>query len=234
MPKLIGGSEKIVNVIAGLLGLGLAIWTLRRRMLILGALFAIGVLTYLLIAAAGLSVISRYLVIPSIVLCIGVAFGLVGWMQLTDTVRKVGIGIAIVTLGLLLFRAPAYVHNLRELNTNTDDVSVKFSRIYDILDKPKIRAQVEQCLPLTAFTHESVPVIRYLLGLPKQDVPATTQLSGPPTKGTQMIQTSALDPLQMTVVDRTLRKPWTGFAQPGFKFRGENRAWVVYTTCGDK
>jgi hypothetical protein len=46
-----------------------------------------------------------------------------------------------------------------------------------------------------------------------------------------MIQTSALDPLQMTVVDRTLRKPWTGFAQPGFTFRGENRAWVVYTTC---
>lgn len=77
-----------------------------------------------------------------------------------------------------------------------------------------------------------MPVIRYLLDLPKGDVPATTQLNSAPTKGTQMIQTSALDPLQMTVIDRILRKPWTGFHQPGFVFRGENRAWIVYTTCG--
>jgi hypothetical protein len=234
IPKLIGGSEKIVNVIAGALGVLLAIVALRSRMLMLAALAAIGILTYSLIAVAGLSVISRYLVIPSIVLCIGVAFALVGWMQMKGTLRAVGIGLAIFTLALLLYRAPAYLNNFRQLNTNTDTVSVKFSRIYDILDKPKIRSQVESCLPLTAFTHESVPVIRYLLDLPKQDVPATTQLTSAPTEGTQMIQTSALDPLQMTVVDRTLRKPWTGFVQPGFKFRGENRAWIVYTTCRAK
>jgi hypothetical protein len=200
----------------------------------LSALAAIGVLTYLLIAVAGLSVISRYLVIPSIVLCIGVAFSLVGWVQLSGTARKVGIWLAVLTLALVLFRAPAYFHNIRMLNTNTDQVSVKFSRIYKILQKPAIRSQVESCLPITAFTHESVPVIRYMLDLPKQDVPATTQLNGPPTRGTQMLQTSSLDPLQLTVVDRVLRKPWTGLQQPGFKFRGENRAWIVYTTCGAK
>jgi hypothetical protein len=234
MPNLIGGSEKVVNVIAGLLGLGLAIWTLRARMLMLSALAAIGVFTYLLIAVAGLSVISRYLVIPSIVLCIGVAFSLVGWVQLKGTVRTVGIWFAVITLGLILFRVPAYYRGLQQLNTNTNQVSIKFSRIYKILEKPSIRSQVESCLPITAFTHESVPVIRYMLDLPKNQVPATTQLTAPPTKGTQMLFTSAIDPLQMTVVDRVLRKPWTGFPQPGFKFRGENRAWIVYTTCGAK
>lgn len=234
IPGLIGGSEKVVNVVAGQLGLVLAAWTLRSRMLILTAWALTGVLTYLMIAAAGLSVISRYLVIPSIVLCIGVAFSLVGWAQLTGTARKVGICLAVITIASLVFRAPAYLHNLRELNTNTEDVSIKYSRIYDIFENPKVRSQVEQCLPLTAFTHESVPIIRYLLDLPKEDLPATTQLDGPPTEGTQMIQTSALDPLQMTVVDRTLRKPWTGFVQPNFNFVGENRAWVIYTTCESK
>jgi hypothetical protein len=48
------------------------------------------------------------------------------------------------------------------------------------------------------------------------------------------LQTSALDPLQMTVVTRTTRRPWTGFPQPGFTFLGENRAWIAYTSCGGK
>jgi hypothetical protein len=63
-------------------------------------------------------------------------------------------------------------------------------------------------------------------------VPATTQSNSAPTTGTLLIQTSALDPFQLTVVDRLLRKPWTGIPQPGFTFRGENRAWMVYTSCG--
>lgn len=232
LPNLVGGSEKIVNVIVGTLGFGLALYAYRARMLMLAALAAIGVATYLMIAIAGLSVISRYLVIPSIVLCIGVAFALVGWTQLEGTLRRVTVGLAILAVLIGVVRIPGYVNNFRELNTSTEDVSVRYSRIYNILEKPKVRAAVENCLPVVSFTHETVPIIRYLLDLPKEQVPATTELDAPPTEGTQLLQTSSLDPLQMTIRDRVLRKPWTGFHQPGFVFRGENRAWIVYTTCG--
>lgn len=232
LPRLVGGSEQVVNAIAGALGIGLAVYALRARMLMLAALAAVGVGTYLMIAIAGLSVISRYLVIPSIVMCIGVAFSLVGWVQLTGRVRKVGVAFALITLALIAYRAPAYLHQVKDLNSSTNDVSVKYSRIYKILEKPSVRAQIEQCLPIVAFTHETVPVIRYMLGLPKQQVPTTTSLDAAPTEGTLLILTSSLDPLQLTVVDRTLRKPWTGIPQPGFKFVGENRAWMVYTSCG--
>lgn len=232
LPNLVGGSEKIVNVIAGTLGFGLAFYVYRARMLMLAALAAIGVATYLMIAIAGLSVISRYLVIPSIVLCFGVAFALVGWTKLEGTPRRVGVWLAILATLLVVVRVPGYITNFRELNTSTEDVSVRYSRIYNILEKPKVRAAVENCLPITSFTHETVPIIRYMLDLPKDQVPATTELDGPPTEGTQILQTSSLDPLQMTIVDRVLRKPWTGFHQAGFEFQGENRAWIVYTTCG--
>ncbi|MFY9265911.1 MAG: hypothetical protein WAO61_10900 [Solirubrobacterales bacterium] len=232
LPRLIGGSEQIVNAIAGTLGLGLAVYVLRARMLILVGLAATGVLTYLLIAIAGLSVISRYLVIPSIVMCIGVAFALSGWAQLSGPARRAGVGLAAIALLLIAVRAPAYVHQGQKLNTSTNHVSVRFNRIYKILEKPAIRAKVARCLPVVAFTHETVPVIRYMLDLPKDQVPTTTQLDGPPTGGTLLIPTSALDPLQLTVVDRALRKPWTGLPQPGFEFEGENRAWIVYTKCG--
>jgi hypothetical protein len=231
IPKNISGTEQWVTAVCGTLGFGLAFYVYRQRMLMLAALGVVGVITYLLIAVAGLSVIPRYLVIPSIILCFGVAFAVIGWERLEGNARKVGIALAVLTVLMGIVRAPSYLDHFRALNTSTQQVSVTYSRIYNILDKPKVRKTIENCEPITAFTHETVPIIRYKLGLPKGDVPTTTALPHAPTEGTVLMQTSALDPLQMTIVDRVLRKQWTGFHQPGFKFRGENRAWVIYTSC---
>jgi hypothetical protein len=234
IPKNISGTEQWVTAVCGTLGFGLAFYVYRQRMLMLAALGVVGVITYLLIAVAGLSVIPRYLVIPSIILCFGVAFAVIGWERLEGNARKVGIALAVLTVLMGIVRAPSYLDHFRALNTSTQQVSVTYSRIYNILDKPKVRKTIENCEPITAFTHETVPIIRYKLGLPKGDVPTTTALPHAPTEGTVLMQTSALDPLQMTIVDRVLRKQWTGFHQPGFKFRGENRAWVIYTSCPAK
>ncbi len=231
LPGFIGGSEQWVNAIAGVGGFSLALWAYRKHMLMLAALVAVGIVTYLLIAIAGLSVIPRYLVVPSLVMCFGVAFSLVGWERLKGTPRRIGIWLACLTLLLMLVRAPAYLDQLRGLNTSTDQISVSYSRVIDILNKPKVAAEIESCAPILAFTHESVPIIRYELRAAKDEVIATTQLTAPPTEGVQLLQTSALDPLQMTVVTRTTRKPWTGFRQPGFAFVGENRAWIAYSSC---
>lgn len=231
LPGFVGGSEQWVNAISGIAGFALAYWAYRRHMLMLAVLGVVGVITYLLIAVAGLSVIPRYLVVPSLVMCFGVAFSLVGWERLAGTPRKIGVWLAVATLLLMVVRAPAYLDELRGLNTSTDQISVSYSRVIDILNKPKVAAEIKRCMPINAFTHESVPIIRYELRASKQDVPATTQLSSPPTRGIQLLQTSALDPLQMTVVTRTTRKPWTGFRQPAFHFIGENRAWIAYSSC---
>lgn len=231
LPGFIGGSEKVVNAVSGVAGFALALWVYRKHMLMLAALVAVGITTYLLISLAGLSVIPRYLVVPSLVMCFGVAFSLVGWERLDGTARKVGIALAILTLALMLVRSPEYVSQLRALNTSTDQISISYSRVVGILGKPKVQEQIEKCKPILAFTHESVPIIRYELRASKEEVVPTTQLTEPPTKGVQLLQTSALDPLQLTVVTRTTRKPWTGFRQPGFEFVGENRAWIAYSSC---
>lgn len=234
LPGFIGGSEQWVNAISGVAGFALAFYAYRKHMIMLAVLAVVGVITYLLISVAGLSVIPRYLVVPSLVMCFGVAFSLVGWERLKGTPRKIGIALAIATLLLMVARVPAYYDQLRGLNTSTDTISVSYSRVVDIVNNPKVRAAIDSCAPITAFTYESVPIIRYELRKGKREVLASTEIETPPTGGVQLLQTSALDPLQMSVVTRTTRAPWTGFPQPGVRFLGENRAWVAYTSCEKK
>jgi hypothetical protein len=65
VPDYVGANEKIVNVAIGGLGAVAALWILKKKALIPLALMITGVCTFLAIAAAGLSVIPRYLAIPS-------------------------------------------------------------------------------------------------------------------------------------------------------------------------
>lgn len=231
LPHYAGASEPIVNPVAGVLGFGLAVYALRARMFMLGALAVTGALTYLLISIAGLSVIPRYLVLTSLVACIGVAFALVGWTQLSGRARQIGIAIAVFAFGLMLVRAPSYLHDAQGLNTSTLQTSVKFSRIYKIVESPRVLRQVRSCPPLIAPTHEVVPVLRYKLEMAKDRVIASTQTTSTPLRGVQMHPTGFLEPLAMTNISHVLRKPWTNFPYPNFHFLAENRAWIVYVSC---
>ena len=76
------------------------------------ALGGLGVATFLIIAAAGLSVIPRYMTIPSLLLSLCVAVALGGWTLVEGgTARRVAIGIAIVlTIAMVLFLRAAWGH----------------------------------------------------------------------------------------------------------------------------
>ena len=144
-------------------------------LLMLAVLAVVGVITYLLISVAGLSVIPRYLVVPSLVMCFGVAFSLVGWERLKGTPRRVGIWLAVLTLLLMVARAPAYFDQLRGLNTSTDTISVSYSRVIDILGKPKVRAAIERCATGTSAARRCARAISVL---PR----ATSRATGPRTQ----------------------------------------------------
>ena len=108
IPEYVGANEKIVNVAAGGLGALLALWLLRGRALLPLALVAVGVATFLAISVAGLSVIPRYLVIPSLILNLCVAAALVGWALVSEPrARRVAVGVAVVAFALVAFRTPA-------------------------------------------------------------------------------------------------------------------------------
>ena len=63
--------------------------------------------TFLIIAAAGLSVIPRYMTIPSLLLSLCVAVALGGWTLVHErTPRRIAIGIAILSVLVIGWRAP--------------------------------------------------------------------------------------------------------------------------------
>ena len=69
------------------------------------------------------------------------------------------------------------------------------------------------------------------LDLAKDEVISSTQLPAAAAQGVQMLQTGYLDPIGLTNISHTQRKPWTVFPLPGFTYRAENSAWIVYAKC---
>ena len=138
IPDYAAGNDKVVTVGVGGLGLLLALYLLRRRALLAVALGGLGVATFLAIAAAGLSVIPRYLTIPSILLSLCVAVALTGWTLTSEPrARAVAIGVAILSVLVIGWRAPAYLHDFHVLNGQSQFVEQKNTGLQKRADQPQ-------------------------------------------------------------------------------------------------
>src|SRR5205085_3040633 len=169
IPDYIGANEKVVNDTVGGLGALIALWLLRRRSWIPLALMLIGLVTFLAIALAGLSVIPRYLAVPSILFNVGVAVALTAWLLVPAPRRlhRLLIGLAVVALGLVAFRAAPYDQDFRKLHGQENFVRAQHRHLKAILDDSKVVPLLETCRPITVPTHSAIPVIRFETGLPK-------------------------------------------------------------------
>src|SRR3954452_25082281 len=154
VPDYIGANEKIVNVVIGGLGSLGALWMLRRRAYMPLALMLIGLATFLAIAAAGLSVIPRYLAVPSILFNLGVAVGLTGWLVVKEPRRAHRLFLALFVFTLLVgaWRAVPYSKDFRKLHGQETFVKGQHTALKAILDDPKVVPLLDHCRPITTPT----------------------------------------------------------------------------------
>ncbi len=239
VPRFAGGNDSILTVGVGGLGLLLAVYLLRRRSAVPLALGGLGVLTFLIIAAAGLSVIPRYMTIPSLLLtlCIPVAF--VGWTMIKEPgPRKAAIGIAIVSLAILGWRAPWIARDYDALRHQVTFVEAQHKSLFALLDEPGAVAPLQSCLPLTVPTHSAMPVLRYKTGLGPGDVEASIAQSHAPTAGTQLIgryynfEPGSGRSTTVAAPRVSVRKPWSQKPAPGFEKLASTARWTLYGRCG--
>ncbi|HEX8854538.1 MAG TPA: hypothetical protein VF752_02985 [Thermoleophilaceae bacterium] len=237
IPDYVGANEKIVNVAAGGLGLLLALWMLRRRAYLPLALMAVGIGVFLMIAIAGLSVIPRYLVIPSLLFNLGVGVALAGWAVITDRrARRVAIGVAALSLLLVMWRTPAWINDFRKLNGQTLFVKKQHQGLKAILQDPSVTALMAKCRPITFPTHSALPVVEWETGLGKHDLQASINQTGPPTHGLLFLGSSFnFEPAAARSVtgvnQKSARKWWSNYPLSAFKFVAGNSMWRVYANC---
>ena len=237
LPDYSGGNDRIVTVGVGGLGLLLAVYILRRRAALPLALGGLGVLTFLIIAAAGLSVIPRYLTIPSLLLSLCVAVALAGWTLVAEgTPRRIAIGIAVVSVLVLGWRASFVVDDFGRLREQATFIEAQHRGLDAILDAPRVVAAVQSCRPITVPTHSAIPVIRYETGLPKEALEASIAQRRAPVAGLLLVgDTFNFEPSAARATTArpgtSARRRWSNRPLPGFERIGRNARWAVYSRC---
>ena len=239
LPDFLGGNEKIVNVVAGGLGGVLALVLLRRRAALPLALALIGIAVFLGIAGVGLSVIPRYLLIPSLVFNLCVAVALLGFtLAESGRLRSAAIALAVVAFALVVLRTPAYVRDLGKLNGQAVFVREQHQQLKAILDDPEVVPLLTTCGPITVPTHSAIPVVRYETGLGKRDLEATIAQRRPPNHGLLLVgKTFNFEPAAArsttgTASPTSARKWWSNYPLSDFKPVARNDRWGVYARCG--
>lgn len=234
LPQLLRGIVKTPVFFAGLAGLVVALYRFPTRSVIPLALFLSGVLTFLGTGLAGLSVIPRYLLVPSVMWSLFAAVLVAGFTMIRRGERLHGYwawgATAIVLVGL------AYTAVYPPLPTRLNNELVfrgsSHESLRRILDQPAVEDGL-RCGPLSVPTHKLIPDVRWVLDLPESEVLARSDDSSSVQR--RVRYGVALFPVGRTNVLRT------GFAVStdaiaqvparGFTKVADDRYFAAYVRC---
>jgi hypothetical protein len=178
MPQLLRGTVKTPVFFAGLIGFAIAVWKVPLRAIVPVMLFLAGTFTFVATGLVGLSVIVRYLLVPSVMLTLFAAVTLGGWTMVPrgQRLRRLwAIGAAVVTvagLAYTAYRPPS----LERFNNELSFRGEQGQSLHRLLDKPAV-GRALRCGPVSVPTHKLIPDTRWVLGLGEADVIARSDPS---------------------------------------------------------
>jgi hypothetical protein len=190
-------------------GLVLAIWLVPRRVWMPVFLLVSGLATFALIGAAGLSVIDRYLLVPSLMAVIFCAVALAGWTMLEPggVVRRVWAAAAAL-LFLYGVASAASTLSVSKIQTELGFRVDSHTALAAILRNPQVQAGL-RCGALSVPNHKLVPDARWILHRGADGVIARSQAlaeasAGHPRLLAQTARGVALYPTDLAVLRQAL------------------------------
>src|SRR3954451_21380207 len=157
--------DKLPVVLGGVAGAALALWCAPRRMLMPLILFASGVGTFVLVAIAGLSVIERYLLVPSLMVMVFCGVAVAGWSMLRPGLRLRKVW-ALGSLALVVFGVAftALRVNVAKLDSELRFRGDAHAALRHIMAAPAVRAGL-RCGAVSTPTHKLIPDVRWVADL---------------------------------------------------------------------
>jgi hypothetical protein len=190
LPQFFAALVKLpVELLAGL-GIVFAVLAAPRKAAMPAALFVSGVVTFVLIGAAGASIIDRYLAIAAVALIVFAGVGLGGFTMLAPCRLRTAWS---VLAGVLVVGGVAFYATRLDLGYFDNELSFRGAAHRDlarVLDSAPVK-QGLRCGPLSVPNHKLVPDSRWIAGLPVNRVVARADPDAKrPARGVALVVTS--------------------------------------------
>src|SRR3954453_301352 len=226
--------DKLPVVVGAAAGLALAAWTAPRRIGMPLVLFLSGVGTFFMVGVAGLSVIQRYVLVPSLMVMIFAGVALAGWTMLRpgSWVRRAWMGGA---LALVIF---GVIFTLTRVSLSSIDSQLRFrgdahAALKSLLADPAVKA-AEKCGAISTPTHKLIPDVRWLADKRAGQVVAradpSTSAQRKARRGVAIVVTGRNALANQVFVDRTV-DPLVNVPPPGFRRIATSDFYAAYERC---
>jgi hypothetical protein len=225
LPRRLGEVLREPGLVAAAGGGVLALLWLRRRALpgLVAGLLAVG--AFAVLAAAGLSLLVRYLLPAATVLALFAGAGVAGFLLLPrgDGRRRAWAAFAALALVLLAAFAPAQARRL-------DRLQASLGRQEEIVAALEPLVRRAPCRPIAVPNRRAVPHVALWLGVQPRDVRVVAD-EGVPARGTYVAPASraVADDFVLDARDRDRRLV---LDVPGADVAGANAAWTAFARCG--
>ena len=235
MPRRLGEIMRLEFLIAAVIGSALALWLLRRRVVLPLALAVLNGVAFLVLAVAELPLLGRYLFLSAAMLSLLAAVAALGWTALPRKTRFRKRWMALGTLVLIGFvvLAPWQAERLWDKRTDIVARDGVMDDLHSLATDPAVARAAGRCRPLYVPNHRPVPELSLWTGARPKDVVA---LPVAPSPDGLYIGPASADAERLSVLDpRDPRPLGASVPPPGegpANFEREiarNASWVAWS-----
>jgi hypothetical protein len=219
-------------IYAAIAGFVLALWLAPRRVVMPAVLWLIGTGTFVLVGIAGLSVIDRYLLVPTLMVMVFGAVALAGWTMLREglVIRRVWA----VAAGLIIVYGVVFTATRVNFNSFDNELRLRgdsHRSLVALLDQPRVRA-ARRCGPVSTPTHKLIPDTRWILGADADQVLARADDAAKDRtrRGVALFVTNRAALLRQSLVEKT-DDVFDNIPQAGFDRLAFSGYYSAYVRC---